>query len=68
MKIYQGDPWNADESDICIRIFKGNLLVSKIMKRSNNEFTAYWPKSETVEWMIKVFNESEKNNPSPQES
>ena len=66
MEVYQGDPWNADESDECIRFFKGNLLIAKIVKRTH-EYTAYWPSSESVKWMIDAFNEAEKKNPSPPE-
>jgi hypothetical protein len=66
MEVYQGNPWNADESADCVRFFKGNLLIAKVVKRTH-EYTAYYPSAETIKWMLNAFNEAEKIKPSPLE-
>jgi hypothetical protein len=63
IKTYKGDPWFADESEECVRIFKGNFQICKIPK-DMQEMEAYYPEPKTIEWMLAVLNEAEKKSPS----
>ena len=56
IKIYHGEPWNADESDDCVRIFCGNLQIIKAPKR-DTPYEEYWPSSERLQWMLDALNE-----------
>jgi hypothetical protein len=54
-KTYAGDPWHADETDDCIRIFEGNFQIAKIAKR-DTPYEEYWPDPDKLKWILLVLN------------
>lgn len=52
---YPGDPCFADESDDCVRIFRGHLQIVKAPKKFT-PYEEYWPSPEMLVWMLKVPN------------
>lgn len=59
LRVYPGDPWHADESDDCVRIFRGYLQIIKAPKR-DTPYEEYWPEPEWIEWMLAALNQKEK--------
>lgn len=59
LKTYPGDPWYADESEDCVRIFRGNLQILKAAKH-DTPYEEYWPTQEQLEWMLIALNQYEK--------
>ena len=57
-KIYPGEPWHADESEDCVRIFRGSLQIVKAPK-CDTPFEEYWPDASMLTWMLAALNEKE---------
>lgn len=58
IKVYAGDPWHADESNDCVRIFRGNLQIIKAPKQ-HPLLEPYWPDPNMTEWLIRILNNAE---------
>jgi len=58
-KIYPGEPWHADESEDCVRIFRGNLQIVKAPK-CDTPFEEYWPDPSMLTWMLAAFTHLDK--------
>ena len=56
IKIYHGDPWNADESEDSVRIFRGMLQIIKAPKHGT-PYEEYWPSPDMLQWMLDALNE-----------
>ena len=56
--VYPGDPWHADESEDCVRIFRGHDQIIKAPKHST-PFEEYWPEPKMIKWMLKALNNQE---------
>jgi len=52
---YTGDPWHADESEDCVRIFREHAQIIKAPKHST-PFEEYWPEPKMIKWMLKALN------------
>jgi len=59
-RTYEGDPWYADESEDCVRIFRGNLQIIKAPKH-DTPYEEYWPDPEMLRWMLDALNEKEES-------
>jgi len=57
-KFYPGDPWHADESDDCVRIFRGDLQIIKAPKHGT-PYEEYWPDPKMLEWVLDALNEKD---------
>ncbi|CAB4123168.1 hypothetical protein UFOVP29_327 [uncultured Caudovirales phage] len=57
--IYPGEPWHADESEDCVRIFRGSLQIVKAPK-CDTPFEEYWPDPSMLTWMLAALNSKEK--------
>lgn len=55
---YDGAIWHADESDHCVRIFRGHMQIIKAPKR-DTPYEEYWPTSDQLTWMLQVLNQAE---------
>lgn len=62
VKVYEGEPWHADESDTCVRIFRGYLQIIKAPKQGT-AYEEYWPDPHMLTWILKVLNEAESQTP-----
>jgi hypothetical protein len=58
IKVYDGVIWHADESDSCVRIFRGHMQIIKAPKR-DTPYEEYWPTPEQLTWMLQVLNQAE---------
>jgi hypothetical protein len=58
VKVYDGVIWHADESDDCVRIFRGSLQIIKAPKRST-PYEEYWPSPDLLKWMLEALNNGE---------
>lgn len=57
-KVYEGEPWHADESEDSVRIFRGHMQIIKAPKRGT-PYAEYWPTPEMIVWMLEVLNQAE---------
>jgi hypothetical protein len=55
---YPGKPWHADESEDCVRIFRGNLQIIKAPKQ-HTPYEEYWPDPEMIKWIVCALNQAE---------
>ena len=55
---YEGDPWHADESEDCVRIFRGHLQIMKCAKH-HTPYEEYWPEPHMLTWILHVLNHAE---------
>tara|TARA_R110000868_G_scaffold9620_1_gene47512 strand:- start:19269 stop:19463 length:195 start_codon:yes stop_codon:yes gene_type:complete len=58
LKVYPGNPWHADESDDCVRIFRGDLQIIKAPKQ-DTPYEEYWPDPKMIMWMLTALNQKE---------
>lgn len=58
LKVYEGDPWHADESDDCVRIFRGAFQIIKAPTHGTR-YEEYWPDPEMLEWILAALNRAE---------
>lgn len=55
IKVYEGSPWHADETDDSVRIFCNNLQIIKAPKADDIR-EPYWPEPYVLCWMLDVLN------------
>lgn len=55
---YPGTLWHADESDDCVRIFRGDLQIIKAPKQGT-PYEEYWPDPVMTQWIVDVLNQAE---------
>ena len=60
-RVYKGDPWHADETDDCVRIFLGNLQIIKAPKR-NTPYEEYWPEPDMLQWILDTLNKGKQSS------
>jgi hypothetical protein len=58
MIVYPGEPWHADETDDCVRVFRGHLQMIKMPKR-DTPYEEYWMSGADLEWLLSVLNSAE---------
>ena len=58
-RTYPGIPWHADESDDCVRIFRGHMQIIKAPKHGT-PYEEYWPDPATLEWVLLTLNNRER--------
>ena len=58
IKVYDGAIWHADESDDCVRIFRGSLQIIKAPKHGT-PYEEYWPNPDQLTWMLQVLNQAD---------
>lgn len=58
IRVYDGDIWHADESDDCVRIFRGALQIIKAPKY-HPLLEPYWPDPVMIKWIIQTLNDAE---------
>lgn len=61
---YAGEPWHADETDDCVRLFLGAFQIAKMPKQSQ-EHECYWPTPDQIVWILQVLNQADQVSPSP---
>lgn len=57
-QVYPGAIWHADESDDCVRIFRGHLQIIKAAKHGT-PYEEYWPQADQLTWILQVLNQAE---------
>lgn len=55
---YPGEPWHADESNECVRIFRAHHQIIKAPKHGT-PYEEYWPEPDMIMWMLKILNQAE---------
>ena len=58
IKVYEGTVWHADESNDCVRVFRGNLQIIKAPKH-HPLLEPYWPDPAMIRWIIQTLNDAE---------
>jgi len=58
IKTYPSDPWHADESDDCVRIFRGDLQIIKAPKHGT-PYEEWGPEPNMLEWILDALNEKD---------
>lgn len=58
MIVYAGEPWHADETEDCVRVFRGHFQMIKMPKRLT-PYEEYWMSGADLEWLLSVLNSAE---------
>lgn len=61
IKHYAGDPWHADETADCVRVFRGCLQMIKMPKR-HTPYEEYWMQGRDLAWLLATLNSAEADN------
>ena len=57
-KTYKGDPWYADETEDCVRVFRDHYQMIKMPKR-DTPYEEYWMTDSQLEWLLRTLNRAE---------
>ena len=57
-KTYAGDPWHADETEDCVRVFRNHLQMIKMPKR-DTPYEEYWMQGNDLAWLLSTLNRAE---------